>query len=117
MMKKSEKVRPAKQVKAQTPRNDGTFPNNRLGPSDHGALLRTADVLTKTEITHQVLYRYITLGLIEPATTTASGLRFFHPNVVELIGVIKSLNQSGYSLRDMKDIFFKDERVKKLAKK
>ena len=70
-----------------------------------------------TGITHQVLYRYVTLGLIEPATTTASGQRLFHPNVVGLIEVIKSLNQSGYSLRDMKATFFKDERVKKAMAK
>lgn len=77
-------------------------------------LLRTAEVLEKTRITHQVLYRYITLGLIEPARTTETGVRLFHPDVVHLIEIVKGLNQSGYSLRDMKDIFFKDERVKRM---
>ena len=105
-MKKSQSP-----VKGQNQRNGGAWPRDRR------SLLRTAEVLVKSEITHQVLYRYITLGLIEPARTTETGLRLFHPNVVDLIGVIKSLNQSGYSLRDMKDIFFKDERVKNLAKK
>jgi hypothetical protein len=80
-------------------------------------LLRTAEVLEKTRITHQVLYRYITLGLIEPARTTETGVRLFHPDVVHLIEIVKSLNQSGYSLRDMKDIFFKDERVKRMMSK
>ena len=79
-------------------------------------LLRTAEVLSRAQITHQVLYRYITLGLIEPAQTTPSGLRLFHPKVVALIKVIKDLNER-YSLRDMKDIFFKDERVKRLSRK
>jgi DNA-binding transcriptional MerR regulator len=79
-------------------------------------LLRTAEVLERTGITHQILYRYITLGLIEPASTTEKGLRFFHPNVILLIEIIKSISRDGgYSLRDLKDIFFKDERVKKLT--
>lgn len=83
--------------------------------SAHGGreLLRTADVLRATGITHQVLYRYVTLGLIEAADFTPRGQRLFHPNVVTLIEVIKSLNRSGYSLRDMKEIFFKDQRVRR----
>ncbi len=77
-------------------------------------LLRTAHVLRATGITHQILYRYVTLGLIEPPASTPSGRRLFHPHVVTLIGVIKSLNSSGYSLRDMKEIFFKDARVRRV---
>ncbi|HVR74144.1 MAG TPA: MerR family transcriptional regulator [Planctomycetota bacterium] len=81
-------------------------------------LLRPKDVLEQTGITHQILYRYITLGLIEPALTTKTGLRLFHPNVVLLIRVIQSITRNGgYSLRDLKDIFFKDERVRKLTAK
>jgi len=79
-------------------------------------LLRTAEVLERTGISHQVLYRYITLGLIEPARTTAGGQRLFHPNVIPLIDIIKSItSEGGYSLRDLKDIFFKDERVRRLS--
>lgn len=79
-------------------------------------LLKTAEVLRRTGITHQILYRYITLGLIEPAETTGTGQRFFRPNVVDFIELIKSLNQSGYSLRHIKEIFFKDEKVHRLAR-
>ena len=80
---------------------------------DGQELLRTAAVLRATGITHQVLYRYVTLGLIEAAESTPRGQRLFHPDVVTLIEVIKSLNRSGYSLRDMKEIFFKDQRVRR----
>lgn len=83
----------------------------RAGPD---RLLRTADVLKRTGITHQVLYRYVTLGLIEPAVTTPSGTRLFRPETVDLIELIKSFNESGYSLRDLKDTFFKDENVRRL---
>ena len=81
--------------------------------SERLRLLKTREVLEATGLTHQVLYRYITLGLIEPAAITETGLRLFHPNIITLIQIIKSLNQSGYSLQHMKEIFFKDVRVKK----
>ena len=77
-------------------------------------LLRTADVLRRAGITHQILYRYVTLGLIEPARQSESGQRWFRSEVVELIEVIKSLNQTGYSLRDLKETYVRDERVEKL---
>jgi DNA-binding transcriptional MerR regulator len=80
-------------------------------------LLKTREVLEATRITHQTLYRYVTLGLIEESDTTAGGQRLFHPNVVELIEQIKELNQSGYSLRDIKEIFYKEPRVQRLCGK
>ena len=95
-------------------RRPGGKPDGRTAESFR--LLKTAEVIKKAEITHQVLYRYFTCGLIEPAVTTATGVRLFHPVVVPLIDIIKGLNASGYSLRDMKDIFFKDERVQRLLR-
>jgi len=99
----------------QKPGGTGSSPPEE-GHGD-ASLLRTAEVLERTGITHQVLYRYMTLGLIDAARTTDTGVRLFHPDVVRLIEIVKSLNQSGYSLRDMKDIFFKDARVKKMMSK
>lgn len=83
---------------------------------DDEKLLKTRDVLEATGISHQVLYRYVTLGLIEPAVVTDSGQRFFHPCVVPLIRSVRELNQTGYSLRDLKDIFFKDPRVERACR-
>ena len=88
-----------------------------ISPRGGGALIRTSEVLKLTGISHQVLYRYITLGLVEPSTTAESGQRLFHPTVVDLINLIQSINDSGYTLRDIKDIFFKEERVKKAVAK
>ncbi|MCZ6794273.1 MAG: MerR family transcriptional regulator [Planctomycetota bacterium] len=79
-------------------------------------LLKTGEVLEATGISHQVLYRYATLGLIEEAGTTSGGQRLFHPHVVELIAHIKGLNETGYSLRDIKEIFFKQRRVRRACR-
>ena len=78
-------------------------------------LLRTSELLARTGITHQVLYRYVTLGLLEPAQSTDGGQRLFQPTAVTLVRLVRSLNESGYSLRDIKEIFFKDERVRRAA--
>ena len=77
-------------------------------------LLRTSDVLEQTGITHQILYRYVTMGLIEPAVTTETGVRLFRPEAVSLIRLILSFNQTGYSLQHLKETFFKDEKVRRL---
>ncbi len=73
--------------------------------------VRTKDILDATGITHQILYRYITLGLIEEAETTEAGQRLFHPKTIAAIRLIQRLNQTGYTLRDIKDIFFKERRL------
>ena len=79
-------------------------------------LLKTRGVLDATGISHQTLYRYVTLGLVEESDTTAGGQRLFHPDVIELIEQIKDLNESGYSLRDIKEIFYKESRVQRVCK-
>lgn len=87
----------------------------RDGAEPAEELLRTKEILEATGISHQVLYRYVTLGLIEPAATTKGGQRLFHPRVISLIESVQGLNQTGYSLRDIKEIFFKDGRVHRLC--
>ena len=82
------------------------------GGEKGGGGLRTREILEATGITHQILYRYITLGLIEEARTTQTGQRLFHERTIPAIRLIQRLNQSGYTLRDIKEIFFKEERVR-----
>jgi DNA-binding transcriptional MerR regulator len=72
--------------------------------------MRTRDLLEATGITHQILYRYITLGLIREEKTTGTGQRIFTPRAITAIRLIQRLNRSGYTLRDIKDIFFKEDR-------
>ena len=79
--------------------------------------IRAGDVLKRAGISHQVLYRYVTQGLIQEAGQTKGGQRLYHPRVVYLIERIQGLSNSGYSLRDIKDIFFKEKRVKRACGK
>ncbi len=68
--------------------------------------LRTKEVLAKTGISRQMLYRYMTAGLIREEEVTATGRRLFAPDVVKKIKIIRRINESGYALRDIKEIFF-----------
>jgi len=79
-------------------------------------LLRTSELLRATGISRQVLYRYLTLGLIPEAGTGPSGQRLFHPRAVRLINIIREMNESGYSLRDLRDTFFRDQRLRRFPK-
>lgn len=70
-------------------------------------LYRTAEVLRATGISRQVLYRYITLGFITPAEVTETGRRMFDESVFSRLDLIRELNQSGYTLREIRETFFR----------
>ncbi|HIJ67070.1 MAG TPA: MerR family transcriptional regulator [Planctomycetes bacterium] len=58
-------------------------------------------------ISRQTLQYYLMLGLIEPTETTPTGRRLFDEKAVERIKLIKRLNQSGYPLRAIRELFIK----------
>ena len=79
--------------------------------------LKTRDILRATGITHQILYRYVTLGLVqEEGEGSRTGQRCFSPKTITAIRLIHRLNSSGYTLRDIKEIFFKERRLQAALK-
>lgn len=77
-----------------------------------GALLKTGEVLDRAQISRQVLYRYMQLELILPAETTDTGRNLFRESIFRQIQLIQQLNQSGYTLRDIREIF--SDRLRKM---
>ncbi len=75
---------------------------------------KTGAVLSKAGISRQVLYRYIQMDLIEPAEVTETGRNLFREVVFKQIARIQKLNESGYTLRDIREIF--GERIRKLGR-
>jgi DNA-binding transcriptional MerR regulator len=59
----------------------------------------------KTGISRQSLQYYIMIGLIEPTETTSTGRRLFDEKCIERTKLIKKLNRSGYTLRDIRELF------------
>lgn len=70
-------------------------------------LYRTEEVLRAAGISRQVLYRYITLGFITPAEVTETGRRLFDESVFRRLELIRELNRSGYTLREIRETFFR----------
>ena len=56
-------------------------------------------------ISRQSLQYYLMLGLMEPTEVTSTGRRMFDEKAVERAKLIKKLNESGYPLRAIRELF------------
>jgi DNA-binding transcriptional MerR regulator len=68
-------------------------------------LLKTAEVVKRAGITRQTLYTYTTMGLIEEQDKTATGHKLYGESVFRRLKLIHDLQESGYTLRDIQDLF------------
>lgn len=59
----------------------------------------------KAGISRQSLQYYLMVGLLEPAEITASGRRLFDEKCISRIKLIKKLNDTGYPLRAIRELF------------
>lgn len=66
---------------------------------------KTKDILEKTGISRQVLQQYITMRLVKEKERTPGGHRIFGKDTVNRIRLIKRFNKSGYTLRDIREVF------------
>jgi len=77
----------------------------RLLVSNKGKLMQIGAAAKKAGISRQSLQYYLMIGLLEATEVSPSGRRFFDDNAVERIKLIKRLNESGYPLRAIRDLF------------
>jgi DNA-binding transcriptional MerR regulator len=70
-----------------------------------GELLRTGAAAKKAGISRQSLQYYLMLGLVEATEVTPTGRRLFGKGAIKQIKLIKKLNDSGYTLRDIRELF------------
>ena len=68
-------------------------------------LVAIGSAAKKAGISRQSLQYYIMVGLLEPTETTSTGRRLFDEKAVERIKLIKRLNDSGYPLRAIRELF------------
>ena len=73
--------------------------------SEERKLVSIGVAAKKAGISRQSLQYYLMVGLLEPTETTATGRRMFDEKCIERIRVIKRLNDSGYTLRDIREVF------------
>ena len=71
----------------------------------HAEPVRIGELARATGLSRQALHNYVLLGLIAPAGRTAGGHRLFDAEAFRRIGLIGRLCRSGYTLRDIREIF------------
>jgi len=68
-------------------------------------LLPIGAAAKKAGISRQSLQYYLMVGLLEPFEVTQTGRRLFDEKTIERIKLINKLNQSGYPLRAIRELF------------
>ncbi len=67
----------------------------------------------KAGVSRQTVQYYLMVGLLEPTKVTATGRRLFDEKAVEKIRLIQKMNKTGYTLRDIREVFLEKRRTKR----
>ncbi|RME76909.1 MAG: MerR family transcriptional regulator, partial [Planctomycetota bacterium] len=59
-------------------------------------------------LSRQVIYNYATLGLLRPVSVNRAGHKLFDATALVRIQLIQNLVARGYTLRDIRQIFFRE---------
>ena len=73
--------------------------------SDKGKLMQVGAAAAKAGVSRQSLQYYLMVGLLEATEVTSTSRRLFDAKAVQRIKLIKKLNESGYPLRAIRDLF------------
>jgi len=68
-------------------------------------LMSIGEAAKKAGVSRQSLQYYLMVGLLEPAEVTPTGRRLFDKKSIVRIRLINRLNQSGYPLRAIRELF------------
>jgi DNA-binding transcriptional MerR regulator len=72
------------------------------------AVVSIGQAAEKAGVSRQSLQYYLMVGLLEPTQVTSGGRRLFDEKAVERIRLIRRLNESGYPLRAIRDLFMEE---------
>ena len=78
-----------------------------MNGENRSLLLPIGAAAKKAGISRQSLQYYIMVGLLEPTFVTPTARRMFDEKTVERIRLIKKLNDTGYPLRAIRELFLK----------
>jgi hypothetical protein len=73
--------------------------------SQEQELVSIGQAAKKAGVSRQSLQYYLMVGLLEPTQVSTTGRRLFGPKAIERIRLIKRLNESGYPLRAIRELF------------
>ena len=72
---------------------------------EYESMLRLGDAARQAGISVQQLNYYLMVGVVIPSCISQGGQRLFCPKAIKRIKMVSLLNQSGYTLRDIREIF------------
>jgi len=72
------------------------------------ALMRISQAAEASQVAKQTIEYYIMLGLIEPVRQPGKRGRYFDGRLIRRIKLIRKLNESGYTLRAIRETYLKD---------
>jgi len=73
--------------------------------SQQSQLVPIGAAAKKAGVSRQSLQYYLMVGLLEPTDVTETGRRLFDGKSIERIKLIRKLNDSGYPLRAIRELF------------
>ncbi|MFC1676533.1 MerR family transcriptional regulator [Planctomycetota bacterium] len=73
--------------------------------SEKSQLIAIGQAAKKAGISRQSLQYYLMVGLLEATEISSTGRRMFDEKAIERIRLIKKLNDSGYPLRAIRELF------------
>ena len=73
--------------------------------SEDTQFITIGEAAKKAGVSRQSLQYYLMIGLLEPSEVTPTGRRLFDAKAVERIALIRRLNNSGYPLRAIRELF------------
>ena len=85
--------------------------------NDKTQLVPTGKAAKSAGISRQSLQYYLMIGLLEATEVTETGRRLFDHRSIERIRLIKKLNDSGYPLRAIRQLFLEGRTDLKGSKK
>ena len=84
---------------------------------DEPKLMRIGDAAEAAGVSRSSLQYYLMVGLIEPTERGAGGQQFFDAEAVKRIQLVRELNESGYPLREIREIFLQRDTQQRAEKK
>ena len=68
-------------------------------------LMRISAAAQAADVSKQTVEYYVMLGLIQPLRKEGGHGRFFDDELVKRIRLIREMNKSGYTLRDIRETY------------
>lgn len=84
------------------------WPAPGAAPARTSGCVKAGELARRTGLTRQALHLYVQMGLLRPSELTKGGQRLFGEDAVARVQLIRKLCASGYTLRDIREIFLKD---------